>query len=252
MTRRTPEMFSLSFLDLITGALGALLVVYLITPKLKNPHAEIAEKIKEARQAISSAQENSNQGQPNNEQRKSIQASLETAQQKLQEIDSIAARMRDEIGSQKAEIETLKKGLGECQNELKNSAFLVLSVKWDTEAQDVDLWVEDPAGFNYSYLEKSHPNRRGLLSADTTVGPGVEVWETLQPYPGKYRVYINLFARNQNPASPSVKLRVFYNRGAAESRSVTLALENSGNSKEQMTLLMTLDVAEDGSIRFRE
>ena len=100
-------------------------------------------------------------------------------------------------------------GLRSCQAELNaceeklSKMFLVVVIQW-AERHDVDLHVVDPVGEEFYYREKTIAGRPGELSADTTNGPGVEIWEVSEAPVGKYRVLYNLFRLADDDVSPAI------------------------------------------------
>ena len=82
----------------------------------------------------------------------------------------------EELQQAQDELQQCRAKLGVYEEKLSRT-FLAIVVQWSTTRHDVDLHVIDVAGREFYYRESSFPDRPGELSADTTQGPGVEIWE---------------------------------------------------------------------------
>lgn len=69
-------------------------------------------------------------------------------------------------------------------------------LEWNTNATDIDLWVEEPTGEIASY-RNPRTNLNGRLSNDMTDGYGPEEYLLRQAATGTYAVTVNVFARDQ-------------------------------------------------------
>ncbi len=63
------------------------------------------------------------------------------------------------------------------------------------------------------------------LSVDTTNGPGIEIWEEPRAQPGRYKIYLNLYSRNDNSQNPLVKTTIYYRDGGKKLPDITLIQE---------------------------
>jgi hypothetical protein len=188
---RSINIFSLSMLDVISGALGAFLIIMVVLMPYYNK--ESIDYQREIRQ---------------------LQQQSEAAEQRAKAAEQQLADIR----------------------------FLVGSIKWTTQDQDVDLHVVDPSGAEFSYLQPSIEGRPGELTEDDDRGPGKEIYEVQNAPPGQYRFYVNLFSRNGNPANPQVQGRVFYRDGVQELPPVQLTQEGTKQ------LLFTVSVGPNGDM----
>lgn len=97
--------------------------------------------------------------------------------------------------------------------------FLIVSIDWGVEGADVDLYVTDPQGREYSF---SRPNRgpdavgEAKLSYDSRSGPGMEVWQSPAAAPGEYRVEYRLHSAPPGGLPVEVKGQVFDRSGRQE------------------------------------
>ena len=162
--------------------------------------------------------------------------------------------LRDSYAQAQSELERAQSGLRQCQAELDaceeklSRTFLAVVIQWGTESHDVDLHVIDPAGNEFFYNARRHRPHPGELSADTTNGPGVEIWEVAQAPPGEYRVLYNLYGHNGNPDNAIVKGGVYHRDGHDKLRERQLAREGRANAR----LVAIVTVNDDGSIDIDE
>ena len=238
LRNREFNVFSMSALDLFASALGAFIVIsILLMPyflRVNNKEvAELREALREAQAAESE-----------------IQASLEREPSALQEC-----RMQESSCQQ--ELESVRRGetgLQSCQAELNaceqrlTKTFLAVVIQWATEGHDVDLHVIDPAGEEFYYESKTIRGRPGELSADTIIGPGVEIWEVPEAPVGKFRVLYNLYGLRGNERPAIVKGGVYYRDGYFRFNERRLTEVGRGNAQ----MVAEITVADDGSIEISE
>jgi hypothetical protein len=74
---------------------------------------------------------------------------------------------------------------------------LRVTISWNTDATDVDLWVIEPDGTKCFY---SHPRTKsgGELSQDQTQGYGPERYQVKKALRGEYRIIVHNFRPNPN------------------------------------------------------
>ena len=77
------------------------------------------------------------------------------------------------------------------------SADLRVTISWNTDATDVDLWVYEPDGTKVFYQNKTSKNG-GQLSGDMTQGYGPERYQVLKALPGEYKIFVHYYAANRN------------------------------------------------------
>ena len=190
------NVFSMSALDLFASALGAfILITIVLMPyflRLNN------EEVMRMRMELAETR-----------------ASLEQAERALMECQEREASCQAELESARRDAESLQgcqADLNACQKRLSKT-FLAVVIQWATRSHDVDLHIVDPAGKEFYYVNKRFSGHPGELSADTTVGPGVEIWEVPAALPGKYRVLYNLYKKGGNDAPAVVKGGVYHRDG---------------------------------------
>lgn len=232
---REINIFNLSMLDVISGALGAFLIIMIVLfPYYNKDSISYKKRIEEMERAAQSMQQ---QLADAREQVTQAQTETEQARNQLREAQADA---RSQLQESRAAADDLRRELGEAHRQLAKT-FLVIYIRWATKNQDIDLHVVDPSGAEFYYKRKTVPNRPGELSEDSRMGPGNEVWEIFNAPPGKYRIYAKLFAKNSNNKTPTIKGRVIHRDGSKRLREIRL----TSSDKVHMA---TVTVSEDGNV----
>lgn len=269
---REISVFNMSMLDVITGALGAFLMIMIIllphyrreTPDLlaeiRDQEARIAAleseasaaqlALAEARAELTDAENRAEAAEARAEaaaaERDAERVARAEAERRADAADAELADAERRARESEAESDRLRERL--------DKTFLVVLAQWQTNAQDVDMHVVDPSGAHFYFGRNTVDGRRGELSEDQTSGPGIEVWQIEEADPGEYRVYVKLYSRHENPANPSVRGRVYFRDGRGDLRDIVLRVEDqdvetSGLAMEQ--LMATITVGADGSVSIR-
>jgi von Willebrand factor type A domain/Vault protein inter-alpha-trypsin domain len=79
----------------------------------------------------------------------------------------------------------------------QSQSDLRVTISWNTDATDVDLWVIEPDGTKCFYQKRKTP-LGGELSEDQTQGYGPERYQMIKAAPGNYTVMVHYFAQNPN------------------------------------------------------
>lgn len=225
MAKNPIQVFSISFLDLLSGALGAVIILYVIVPKMPvsedefERQARVAELVEELNLNIDQLADyvspevleefknllESVENELNllSEENTRLQRSLDEANQNVSALQSQLDDAKQVIANQSQQIEKFE-GEGK---------FALVTMSWDTEDIDVDLHILAPWGDEFYYEKKKFSNRPGELTKDNTEGPGLEIWEIYNPPPGTYEIKVKIFERNGNNQNPSVKVNVFHRNG---------------------------------------
>ncbi len=74
---------------------------------------------------------------------------------------------------------------------------LRVTISWNTDATDVDLWVIEPDGTKCFY-QHNHTQNGGELSQDQTQGYGPERYRIAKAQPGVYTILVHYFSINPN------------------------------------------------------
>jgi hypothetical protein len=112
---------------------------------------------------------------------------------------------------------------------------LRVTISWNTDATDVDLWVMEPDGTKCFYENRQTPNG-GRLSQDMTQGYGPERYHIQKAAKGKYRVLVHYFSANPNLLAGETHVNVVVTRYAGTPREVverhTVILKKHGEAVE--------------------
>jgi hypothetical protein len=145
--------------------------------------------------------------------------------------------MREAVRSKKLEKRLAKHfgGRAAALSASEGQGDLRVTISWNTDATDIDLWVVEPDGTKVFY---SSPRSRsgGELSADQTQGYGPERYRIARAQTGEYRVIVHYFRANPNllGGETHVDVAVTRNAGRADERTERHAviLREQGQEKE--------------------
>jgi hypothetical protein len=90
---------------------------------------------------------------------------------------------------------------------------LRVTISWNTDATDVDLWVIEPDGTKCFY-QNSRTKNGGELSQDQTQGYGPERYQVGRAMPGTYKVIVHYFGTNPNLLGGETHVQVTVARNA--------------------------------------
>jgi len=238
---RDINIFNLSMLDVISGALGAFLIIMIVLfPYYKKESIDYSEVIASLEARIQSLEQ---QRQAVTAQLQAARAESEETRQQLQAARAESEETRRQLQATRAESEETSRQLGAARRQLAKT-FLVIYIRWSTKNQDIDLHVIDPSGAEFYYKKMLIPGRPGELSEDSMIGPGNEVWEIFNAPPGEYRVYAKLYDPHGNTQIPVINGRVIYRDGSRRMNEIRLT------SSEKMPMA-TIVVKEDGEVEIR-
>jgi hypothetical protein len=134
---------------------------------------------------------------------------------KMVVLEEYASMMQDVI-RRKAIGKELADHFGERLEKLKTpnpKSDLRVTISWNTDATDVDLWVIEPDGTKVFYSSPRSKNG-GELSQDQTQGYGPERYHIAKAIPGEYRVIVHYFAPNPNLLGGETHVNVAVTRWA--------------------------------------
>ena len=97
---------------------------------------------------------------------------------------------------------------------------LRVTISWNTDATDVDLWVIEPDATKVFYQNKTSP-AGGELSQDQTQGYGPERYQIKKARQGVYKVLVHYFAVNPNLLASETHVQVVITRHAGTPREVS-------------------------------
>jgi hypothetical protein len=90
---------------------------------------------------------------------------------------------------------------------------LRVTITWNSDNTDVDLWVLEPDGTKCFYQNRKTPNG-GELSEDCTQGYGPERFQAEKAVEGEYRIAVNYYAANPNLVAGETHVQVIITRHA--------------------------------------
>ena len=207
---RDISIFNLSMLDVISGAMAAFLIIMVVLLPYYGK-----EQI-------------------------NYQTMIDDLTRQLAAGDAGVAEVQRQLTEAQTQLRRAETRNVELERKLAKT-FLVLYVRWGT-LDDVDLHVIDPSGARFYFEHKTIPGRPGVLSEDTLVGPGNEVWELREAPPGEYVVQVQLFEVKDARGAALVQGRLFHRDGSNALRDVRLTRE------KQFAEVATIRVAADGSV----
>jgi hypothetical protein len=99
-------------------------------------------------------------------------------------------------------------------------ADLRVTITWNTDATDVDLWVIEPDGTKCFYQNKNTP-QGGQLSQDQTQGYGPERYQIPGASRGVYKVLVHYYGINRNLLGGETHVQVVVTRNAGSPQEET-------------------------------
>jgi hypothetical protein len=221
MARKELNVLSLSFLDLLSGALAAVIILFVVVPKLSKEQAEAIEALekmevnisqldsllKSGKETMSSElyqqlSQQLEQLQSSNIQLKAqveqLQTQVVTLQQAAKERDSIRAVLehtRKQLDSARV---AASGGGGAGQTIFGLDADLGIVASWQ-ENVDVDLYVRERSTGQWCFFDNPRPSFASYLNDITSRTPGDTRYELvyqLKVKPGTYDVFIHLYSES--------------------------------------------------------
>lgn len=239
MARKEINIFGTSFLDLLSGALAAVIILFIIVPKMTPNDVDLLEKITEIKTItgdIDNALQRIKESVPKDVYEK-IKEQMDTLNDKVRQlterIEELEEQIKqvveenDELKRQlaekdseskqlKQEIEELKKQLEEAKqnNSPANTIEKTLGVfakfgilcRWEETETDVDMGVQS---FNapQSQVWRMHPSKPwGILGEDVRERPedSVERFELFyvpEIKPGEYTAWVNVYSGSRGESA---------------------------------------------------
>ena len=119
-------------------------------------------------------------------------------------------------------------------------ADLVVSVFWNTDRSDVDLYVRDANGETCSYNHKT-TKMGGRITRDVTEGCGPEMFLLEKAVPGEYAAWVNYFAEDDTQLSTRTRIfvTIIENWGRAGEREHTRVVQLATNKEDHAIALLT-------------
>jgi hypothetical protein len=143
-------------------------------------------------------------------------------------------RMMREALRRKAVGKKLARYFGERLERLtsrESQSDMRVTISWNTDATDVDLWVIEPDGTK-CFFQHNRTQNGGELSQDQTQGYGPERYRIAKAKPGVYKVIVHYFMPNPNLLAGETHVNVVVTREAGspqeKSERHTVILKNHG------------------------
>lgn len=229
---REINIFNLSMLDVISGAMGAFLIIMVILlPYYKKETIDYQRELQQSRAAEETARKAA----------KAAEAAQRAAEEGARKAEGSIRKAEETARAAQADAAQNKQRAEASAQQLAKT-FLLVHIQWDTKFQDVDLHVVDPSGAEYYYERRTHPGRPGELSVDSQFGPGNEVWSISSAPPGDYRIYAILFTPRDVNAAPIVTGSVIHRDGSTTLPPTQLP------TKGLKSLIATATVGADGRV----
>lgn len=103
---------------------------------------------------------------------------------------------------------------------VKTQSDLRVTITWNSDATDVDLWVIEPDGTK-CYYQNTRTKSGGELSQDQTQGYGPERYQLAQAPAGEYTIIVHYYRANPNLLAGETHVNVAVTRSAGTPREKT-------------------------------
>ena len=229
MKRRSREVniFSMSALDLFASAMGAFILIAVVTlpffPRTGDSKIGVTEACEQLQNCESAVL-------------------LEATQQNLRICENVLETTQQALHRSEQNLQGAQQQLDSCMDQIKQKYLLVI-MSWPSRS-DIDLHVVDPAGREFYFAEPSFPGSQAALEEDNVNGPGNEVWLHPQATPGVYRVFYKLFNKRGRGAT-TVRGLILYSDGRQEIPDRNMSRE------DEKVLVATIVVDSDGGVAVR-
>jgi hypothetical protein len=267
--RKTIEVFSISFIDVLAGALGAVIILHILIPQLSIPVEEFEEQQRvleevekmnleiedlQARVPKNLIEELEVQLEAIQKAREQVEREIKMKHHILQNENSELRKKKEIIDKLNLHLNSLERDIQKCEEDLESlmseGTYILVTIAWKTLKHDVDLHIKTPWGDEFFYKKKSFRNRPGELTLDDKRGPGLEVWSIMNPPSGVYKVYAKLFARHGNPGNAMPKIEIIHRNGSKTYDSILLTREG-GDEYENKEFLCDIVVPNNGLLLIR-
>lgn len=270
MKRREINIFNISFLDLISGALGAVVLLFIIVPKLDSKAQDSLEALNELNvqvEQLDDLLENAKNNIPKElyeeieaqidalkntiadleDSVAELQEELDKCKERIQQLENQITELTEQNTAQQQEINDLNKKVSELEQKAEriegSARFVIVTLGWDTIGDDVDLHVIDPSGNEFFWDKTTITGVPGELTKDEREGPGFEVFKVTAAKPGRYQIKARLY-KSVSGQAPVIDTWVYHRNGSKQLASVTL------NKVKQFFPVSSFIISADGSLTF--
>jgi|GEM_PF-1717724 len=238
---REINIFNMSLLDILCGALGVFCFMTLVLFPYWRPTGANAEDLEKNKQAIEQELKDLKKKLGESVDGKQLLQQVEQLERRLQQQQGDLNRAKQELAASDKKLEKL---------EMRNP--MVTAVRW-TGPQDIDVFLE-PVNFGYSGgrktarmdpLKKQPKNFSGEGRADYQSGPASDIWLTRDAVAGgEQKVYYKLISANGSAVPASIGGYFLANERVGLLPDTTLTQERTA------VWVGTLKTANDYSVTF--
>lgn len=265
MAKKDIQVFGLSFLDLLSGALAAVIILFVVVPKMSSDEQAILDEMEQLEMDVESFRA------VMEELKSSIDADVYAqVMQTIDDMENHLNQLSEQVASQQeliAELEKYRDWMAqcnftpemECPVGIDPLSFVQVQIEWDEGVEleegqqygiDIDLFVEDPDGNVFSYRNVRYPGVHGRMTQDGKNGPGMEVWSADEAKAGIYNIYYNYYLHPTNPNKVPVDVRgrIIYNGGK---QTIPLQIMNEPQEGDDFRILIySMEFDHNGNAQF--
>lgn len=224
MARKEINIFGTSFLDLLSGALAAVIILFIIVPKMTSEQQNALEELEQLNNQVEELNNLMEQLQNSVPQdiydqiQRQLEELQETVGQLTEEIRDLQGQLSESqqrVSQLEEENEQLRQRIAQLENESRQSgqegqgisdgkvfgmdAELGIVCLW-TENVDVDLFVKNLADGSLCYYgnkDTAFGNlNQDITSRSTPDDDRYELFYQSEVVPGRYLIYVNIFERS--------------------------------------------------------
>ncbi len=236
MARKEINIFGTSFLDLLSGALAAFIILFVIVPKMSSEQVNALEELEQLDVQVSELRdilENARNSIPQDvyeeiecqvesmqntisslsNELEDMQRRLAAAEQENQSLTAENVQLRDENNRLRERIEQLERQTrtssdNSSSNGISDGKVFGMNAKlgivcmWEEKNPDVDLYVKDTSSgqvCNFNHKNTSFGNlMEDVLSRTSADDDRYELFYQPTIVPGTYEVYVNIYSGQTN------------------------------------------------------
>jgi chaperonin cofactor prefoldin len=221
MARKELNVLSLSFLDLLSGALAAVIILFIVVPRASSEQVQAIEALERMEISVGEldsllqvargtiAREVYDQLTEQIAQLEAANRELREQVERLQQQVSTLQRVAQQLDSARAELQATRRQLAEARRNANQGggsgagqaifgldAELGIVASW-SENVDVDLYVREKRSGEWCFFDNTRPGFATYLNDITSRTPGDTRYELVYQQkikPGTYDVYIHLYS----------------------------------------------------------
>ena len=272
MARKEVNIFGTSFLDLLSGALGAVIILFIIVPKMSSQQQETLQELEALdiqvdqlselmeRLESSVSQEVYEQLERQLEDMRTAVSTLGAQVERLQAENSSLREenqnMREQCETARARISELEERIEELEAETEEDIFggmifgvnaeVAITCLWPEDV-DVDLYVKNLRTGETCYFSNKN-FKWGNLLEDVRSHKGddsrYELFYQRETVPGEYQVWVRIYSGDSSGSPATVDVSAFMHPGKSSQKRVdfnTVRLIQPGQDE----ILGVLEVTED-------